>query len=63
MLLIRVNASNPLSVGEYRLKEPSRPDQEFGIEEDEIGTYLLNSKDLNMLAHLEDLRKCGCGFY
>ena len=44
---------------EYRLKEPSRPDQEFGIEEDEIGTYLLNSKDLNMLAHLEDLRNAG----
>lgn len=44
---------------EYRLKEPSRPDQEFGIEEDEIGTYLLNSKDLNMLAHLEDLRRAG----
>lgn len=44
---------------EYRLKEPSRPDQEFGIEEDEIGTYLLNSKDLNMLAYLEDLRNAG----
>ena len=44
---------------EYRLKEPSRPDQEFGIEEDEIGTYLLNSKDLNMLAYLEDLRRAG----
>ena len=44
---------------EYRLKEPSRPDQEFGIEEDEIGTYLMNSKDLNMLSHLQDLRRAG----
>lgn len=44
---------------EYRLKEPSRPDQEFGIEEDEIGTYLMNSKDLNMLSHLQDLRHAG----
>ena len=57
-----MNASN-LVVGNYRLKEPSRPDQEFGIEEDEIGTYLLNSKDLNMLAYLEDLRNAGCRFY
>ena len=44
---------------EYRLMEPSRPGQEFGIEEDGIGTYLLNSKDLNMLSHIEDLRRAG----
>lgn len=44
---------------EYRLKEPSRPDQEFGIEEDEVGTYLMNSKDLNMLSHVQDLRRAG----
>lgn len=29
------------------------------IEQDERGTYLLNSKDLNMLAHLQELEKAG----
>ena len=44
---------------EYELKELSRPDQRFGIEESDDGTYLLNSKDLNMLAHLDDLAAAG----
>ena len=44
---------------EYELKELSRPDQSFGIEEGEDGTYLLNSKDLNMLAHLDELAAAG----
>ena len=44
---------------EYELKELSRPDQRFGIEEGEEGTYLLNSKDLNMLAHLDELAEAG----
>ena len=33
------------------------------IEENERGTYILNSKDLNMLAHLQELEKAGvCSF-
>ena len=33
------------------------------IEQDEKGTYILNSKDLNMSAHLQDLEKAGvCSF-
>ena len=33
------------------------------IEEDDKGTYILNSKDLNMSAHLQDLEKAGvCSF-
>ena len=33
------------------------------MEEDEKGTYILNSKDLNMSAHLHDLEKAGvCSF-
>lgn len=44
---------------EYELKELSRPDQSFGIEEGEGGTYLLNSKDLNMLAHIGELAAAG----
>ncbi len=33
------------------------------IEQDEKGTYILNSKDLNMLAYLDELRRAGvCSF-
>ena len=33
------------------------------IEEDEKGTYIFNSKDLNMLSHLQELEKAGiCSF-
>lgn len=44
---------------EYKLTELSRPDEDFGIAEDENGTYLMNSKDLNMLSHLDDLAAAG----
>lgn len=44
---------------EYVLREPSRPDEEFPIVENERTTYLMSSKDLNMLAHLDDLRAAG----
>lgn len=44
---------------EYVLKETSRPGQYFPIEEDESGTYLMNSKDLNMLEHLDKLIEAG----
>lgn len=43
----------------YRLEEQSRPGEYFPVEEDENGTYLMNSKDLNMLAHLDDLVAAG----
>lgn len=43
----------------YRLEEESRPGQYFPIEEDGRGTYIMNSKDLNMLSHLDDLMKAG----
>lgn len=44
---------------EYSLCEKSRPNQKFDIEEDERGTYILNSKDLNMIEHLDDLISAG----
>lgn len=44
---------------EYVLEEASRPGQYFPIEEDESGTYLMNSKDLNMLEHLDKLIEAG----
>ncbi len=43
----------------YELIEESRPDERFGIEEDAQGTYIMNSKDLNMLAHLDALAAAG----
>ncbi len=44
---------------EWELREPSRPGQRFGIEEDEDGSYLFNSCDLNMLQHLGALAEAG----
>lgn len=43
----------------YKLIEEKRPGQEFEIGEDDFGTYLMNSKDMNMLAHLGDLKAAG----
>ncbi len=44
----------------YELREAGRPESDaLTIEEDERGTYLLNSKDLNMIRHIEDLAFAG----
>jgi len=43
---------------EYCIREKNRED-EYPIQEDERGTYILNSKDLNMLEYLKDLREAG----
>lgn len=42
----------------YKLIEESRTDP-LEIEEDERGSYILNSTDLNMISHIEDLRNAG----
>lgn len=43
--------------------EECKEDGWLGVEEDEKGTYLLNSKDLNMSAHLSELSQAGvCSF-
>ncbi|MDR2721314.1 MAG: U32 family peptidase, partial [Coriobacteriaceae bacterium] len=44
---------------EYALEEETRPGQFFPIEEDARGTYLMNSKDLCMLEHLDSLVAIG----
>jgi len=44
---------------QYRLKEMERPDEEFSIEEDARGTYVMNSKDLCMIEHIPKLVKAG----
>ncbi|MBP5314020.1 MAG: U32 family peptidase [Eggerthellaceae bacterium] len=43
----------------YTLEEEKRPGMHFPIEEDERGSYILNAKDLNMLAHLDKLASAG----
>ncbi|MGI6033595.1 MAG: peptidase U32 family protein, partial [Coriobacteriales bacterium] len=43
----------------YTLEEEKRPGEHYPIEEDANGTYIMNAKDLNMLAHLDELEKAG----
>ena len=44
---------------EYFISERSRKDDKYQIQEDEKGTYILNSKDLNMIEHLKELADAG----
>jgi putative protease len=44
---------------EYDLVEKKRPDQAFGIGQDESGTYVFNSKDLCMINHLQEVINAG----
>jgi putative protease len=43
----------------YLLEESSRPGSQLPIEEDEHGTYIMNSKDLRALEHVERLIRIG----
>jgi len=43
----------------YNITESSRPEELLQAEENERGTFLFNSKDLCMLAHLQELRNAG----
>lgn len=42
----------------YMIREVSR-DDELEVQEDEKGSYIFNSKDLNMLEHLKELQEAG----
>ena len=44
---------------QYALMEEKRPGEYFPIEEDELGTYILNSRDMCMIDHLDDLCDVG----
>ena len=44
---------------QYALVEEKRPGEYFPVFEDEKGTYILNSRDLCMIDHLEDLCDTG----
>ena len=43
----------------YALVEEQRPGEYFPVFEDEKGTYLLNSRDMCMIGHLDDLLEAG----
>ena len=43
----------------YQLEEVERPGEFFPIEEDEHGTYILNSKDLCAIEHVQPLNDAG----
>jgi len=43
----------------YALVEEKRPNEYFPVEHDANGTYLLNSKDLCLIEHLDELEKAG----
>lgn len=44
---------------QYRLVEEKRPGEYFPIEEDDRGTYILNSRDLCLVEHIPELVKAG----
>ena len=44
---------------QYALMEEKRPGEYFPVFEDEKGTYILNSKDMCMIDHLQDLQDAG----
>lgn len=44
---------------QYRVVEEYRPGEYMPVYEDETGTYLFNSKDMNMLGHIPDLAQAG----
>ena len=43
----------------YALMEEKRPGEYFPVSEDERGTYIMNSRDMCMIDHLEDLCDAG----
>ena len=43
----------------YQLEEEKRPGEFFPIEEDDRGTFIMNAKDMNLLAHLRELARAG----
>ena len=43
----------------YTISEEKRPDMPFPIEQTREGTFIMSSKDMNMLAHVPELIKCG----
>ena len=53
------NSNHPLAKKAYLIEEPSRPGELMPIEEDEHGTYIMNSKDLRAVEHVARLVEIG----
>jgi putative protease len=47
----------------YALMEEKRPNEYYPIGEDENGTYILNSRDLCLIDHLQELADAGVGSF
>ena len=45
----------------YEIRETGTQGDFFPIEQDDLGTYILNSRDLNLMAHIPDLIEAGIG--
>lgn len=43
----------------YEIRESNKGGEFYPIEQDEKGTYILNSKDLNMISHIGEMLKSG----
>lgn len=54
-----IGQRNPLSEQSYLLEEANRPGEMMPIEEDEHGTYIMNSKDLRAIEHINQLVEMG----
>ncbi|MBR2384255.1 MAG: U32 family peptidase C-terminal domain-containing protein, partial [Clostridia bacterium] len=44
---------------QYEIREKTKEGEFYPIEEDDRGTYILNSKDLNMMEHIGEMIKAG----
>lgn len=44
---------------QYALMEKTRPGEYFPVDEDESGTYIMNSKDMCMIEHIPEMIKAG----
>ena len=53
------NSTHPLAKKAYLIEEPSRPGELMPVEEDEHGTYIMNSKDLRAVEHVARLVEIG----
>lgn len=47
----------------YTVVEETRPDLPMTLEQDEEGSYLFNSNDMNMIAHVAELAQAGIGSF
>lgn len=54
----RGNCSQPCR-WQYHLMEETRPGEYFPVEQDNRGTYLLNSRDLNLIRYLPEIQQAG----